>query len=106
MQSVHITTNVVISNPVHGEVSWKQHYVINLSDTCADRWFSPGTPVFTTNKNDRHDMAEILLKVTLNTINQPTNQLLHCSLQLYLTFTFELTWKSLRKVISNQEALK
>jgi hypothetical protein len=31
-------------------------------------WFSPGTPVFSTNKAGRHDIAEILLKVALNTI--------------------------------------
>jgi hypothetical protein len=30
--------------------------------------FSPGTPVSATNKTDRHDIAEILLKVALNTI--------------------------------------
>jgi hypothetical protein len=34
------------------------------------RWFSPGTPVSSTNKSDHHDIAEILLKVALNTINQ------------------------------------
>jgi hypothetical protein len=34
----------------------------------ADRWFSPGTPVSSTNKADRHDMNEILLKVALNTL--------------------------------------
>jgi hypothetical protein len=33
-------------------------------------WFSPGTPVSATNKTDRHDVTEILLKVALNTINQ------------------------------------
>jgi hypothetical protein len=33
--------------------------------TC--QWFSPGTSVSYTNKTDRHDIAEILLKVTLNT---------------------------------------
>jgi hypothetical protein len=27
------------------------------------RWFSPGTPVSPTNKTDRHDISEILLKV-------------------------------------------
>ena len=27
-------------------------------------WFSPGTPVSPTNKTDRHDIVEILLKVT------------------------------------------
>ena len=32
------------------------------------RWFSP---VLSTNKNDCHDITEILLKVALNTINQP-----------------------------------
>jgi hypothetical protein len=32
-------------------------------------WFSPGTPVSSNNKTDRHDIAEILLKVALNTIN-------------------------------------
>jgi hypothetical protein len=35
------------------------------------RWFSPGTPVSSTNKTDYHDITEILLKVDLNTINQP-----------------------------------
>jgi hypothetical protein len=32
--------------------------------------FSPGTPASSTTKADRHDMAEILLKVALNTIKQ------------------------------------
>ena len=35
-----------------------------------DRWFSPSTPVSSTNKTNRHDIIEILLKVALNTINQ------------------------------------
>jgi hypothetical protein len=33
--------------------------------------FSPGIPVSLTNKTDRHDITEILLKVALNTINLP-----------------------------------
>jgi hypothetical protein len=33
------------------------------------RWFSPGTPVSSTNKTDSHDISEILLKVTLHSIN-------------------------------------
>ena len=37
------------------------------------QWFSPGTPVSSTTKNDRHDITEILLKVALGTI-KPTNQ--------------------------------
>jgi hypothetical protein len=41
-----------------------------------NRWFSPGTPVSSTNKTDRHDITEILLKVALNTISQtkPSHQ--------------------------------
>ena len=36
--------------------------------------FSAGPPVSSTNKTDRHDIAEILLKVALNTIsNKQTN---------------------------------
>jgi hypothetical protein len=34
------------------------------------RWFSPGTPASSTTKTGRHDLAEILLKVVLNTLNQ------------------------------------
>jgi len=39
------------------------------------RWISPGPPVGSTNKTDCHDIAEILLKVVLNTIipNQTNN---------------------------------
>jgi hypothetical protein len=38
------------------------------------RWFSPGTPASSTTKTGRHDTAEILLKVALNTKNQKSNQ--------------------------------
>ena len=38
------------------------------------RWFSPGPPVSFTNKTDRHDITEILLKVMLNTIKQTNKQ--------------------------------
>ena len=34
------------------------------------RWFSPGTPASSTTKTGRRDIAEILLKVSLNTKNQ------------------------------------
>jgi hypothetical protein len=33
-----------------------------------DWWFSPGTLVSSINKTDRHDIAEILLKVAFTTI--------------------------------------
>jgi hypothetical protein len=35
--------------------------------------FSPGAPVSSTNKTDRHDVTEVLLKVALNTIKQTNN---------------------------------
>ena len=69
MQSVPITTKVVSSNPIHGEVYSIQHYVIKfLSDLRQVGGFFPGTPVSSTNKIDRHNITEIFLKVALNTI--------------------------------------
>jgi len=38
--------------------------------TAHGRWLSPGNPASSTTKTGRHDIAEILLKVALNTINQ------------------------------------
>ena len=40
--------------------------ITNFSVT--GQWFSPGTPVSSTNKTDHHEITEILLKVALNTI--------------------------------------
>jgi hypothetical protein len=40
------------------------------------RWFSPGPPVSPTNKTDRQDITEILLKVTLNTMMPKTKTLI------------------------------
>ena len=34
------------------------------------QWFSPDSPASSTTKTGRHDIAEILLKVALNTINR------------------------------------
>jgi len=39
------------------------------------QWFSPGTPASSTIKTGHHDIAEILLKVVLNTKNQSINKL-------------------------------
>jgi len=65
-----ITTKVMSSNPAHGEVSLIQHCVIKYVSDLRQvyQWFSPGTPVSSTNKTDHHDTTEILLKVALNTI--------------------------------------
>jgi hypothetical protein len=49
-------------------------------------WFSLGTPVSCTNKTDRHDVAEILVKVALSTIT--------LTLKRYTEVMF---WRSLLK---------
>ena len=65
MQSVHITTDVVISNLDQGEV----HLCDKVCQwLMAGQWFSQGTPVSCINKTDHHDITEILLKKVLNTI--------------------------------------
>jgi hypothetical protein len=44
----------------------------NVANVCqwfaVGRWFSPGTPVSSTNKTGRHDITLILWKVALRTI--------------------------------------
>jgi hypothetical protein len=65
-----ITTKVVSSNPIHGEVYSIQQLcdkVCQCLATC--QWFSQSTPVSSTNKTDRYDITEVLLNVKLNTIN-------------------------------------
>ena len=74
MQSVPITTNVVWFEPR----SWRGAIDATLCDKVCQclvpgRLFSPGTLVSTSNKTNRHDIAEIFLKVELSTIYQPTN---------------------------------
>ena len=49
----------------------------------AGLWFSPGTLVSPTTKTDRHDITEILLKVTLNIITLHANP-------FYLIYCFEM----------------
>ena len=67
MYLVPITTSVASWNPTQAI----QHYVIKFVSNLRQ----VGTPVFSTNRTDRHDTTEILLKVTLNTINQPGHQI-------------------------------
>jgi hypothetical protein len=56
MQSVPITTKVVSSNHVHGQVYSMQHYVVNfVSDLRQGDGFVLSTPVSSTNKTDRHN---------------------------------------------------
>jgi hypothetical protein len=62
------------------------------------RKFSPGTPASSTTKTGRHDIAKILLKVALNTINQSiehvqyNNQIHIVFRKLYLLFMARRTY--------------
>ena len=54
--------------------SWRGVLYTKLFDKicqclATSQWFSPDTPVSSTNKTNIHDIAEMLLKVELNTIN-------------------------------------
>ena len=64
--SLLVSTKFVRSRPAQCGVYSMQYYVIKFVVT--GWWFSPGTPVFSTNKTDPHFITEILLKVASNTM--------------------------------------
>jgi len=76
----YLTTNTSLS-PIRrgfalGFVNYKKGYTRRTAASdkayqllAHGRWFSPGTPASSA-KTGRHDIAEMLLKVALNTINQ------------------------------------
>jgi hypothetical protein len=55
--------------------------------TVEGQWFSLSTPVPSTNKTDHHNIAEILLKLELNTMNQnkPTTDIF--TTEIYNSYT-------------------
>ena len=65
-----ITTEVVSSNPIQAGVLDATLCDKVCQSPAAGLWFSPCIPVSFTNKTDRHDITEILLKVALNTITK------------------------------------
>ena len=75
---IGFTATYAISAYHHWSCEFESHSWLDVLDTTlgdqvcqwleAGRWFSPGNPVSSTNKTDRHDITEILLKVALNTI--------------------------------------
>jgi hypothetical protein len=80
---VKFTTTCVISAYHQQSCDFESHSWRGVLDTTlcdkvcqwlpAGRWLSQGTPVSATNNTDPHDIAEILLKVALNTINLSPN---------------------------------
>ena len=81
------------SKPVHGEVYSIQRYVIVCQWLATGQWFSPGTctPISSNNKTDHHDITEILLKVTLNTIYLPTSSV-YCDIWQAFQYSFYIFW--------------
>ena len=61
--------NILSSNATHGEAYLIQHYVIKFVKSMVFTGYS----VSSTNKTDRHDIIEILLKKVLNTIPPKVN---------------------------------
>ena len=78
---VGFTTSWAIGAYHHQRCEFKSCWLRDVLDTTlcdkvcqwlmAGQWFSPGTPVSSTNKTDHHDITEILLKVALNTKLNP-----------------------------------
>jgi hypothetical protein len=54
------------------------------------RWFSPGTPVSSTSKTDRHDITEILLKVAINTVTHNPLMLFWIHTAKYMNYLYLL----------------
>ena len=78
----YITQNHFDLLPKEPNQIWYKVHVISSSEKQCNkvcqwlakcRWLSPGTPVSSTNKTDRRDIVEILLKVALNTITNNPN---------------------------------
>jgi hypothetical protein len=77
--------------------------------------FSPGTPASSTTKTGRHDIAEILLKVTLNTtlFQQGKNNFClgwyrprSCLVNISLKSNFDLSDKSQQWTVNVYKCLK
>ena len=77
----YLTTRTSLSQIQHGFVHGSVNYKKGCTRLAAasdkvylllahDQWLSPVTLASFTTKDDHHDIAEILLKVALNTINQ------------------------------------
>ena len=70
--------------------SWRGVFDTTLCDKvwqwlATGRWFSPGTPGFSTNKIYRDDITELLLKVALNSTSLTLNPVDHYFLQYSIT---------------------
>jgi len=83
-KTIYAISAYQVLSPALGNVCSIQHYVIKfVSGLRQVGGFFPGTLVSCTNKTDRHDITEILLKVALNTITLISNILLNLRIFYY-----------------------
>jgi hypothetical protein len=88
---VPITTNVLSSNPVHSEVLDTALCDKVCQWLAAGQWFSSGTPVSSTNKTDRHNITEKLLKVALGTLTLMSITIIYIVLYWFLS-VYVIIW--------------
>ena len=94
---VRFTTTYAISADHHESCEFEHYprrgvlYTTLCDKVChsfaTSRWFSPGTPVSSTNITDHHDIIDLLLKVALNTGSQPTNHTRRIMYSVYIEHT-------------------
>ena len=105
---VSANSEVVSPNRVDAEVYSIKHYM-TVFEWLATGWcFSLGSSISSTNKTYSHDIAEILLKVTLKVINQINKHYLYmCTLQLSSHFpdTYGISKKCLKSPKGQPEAV-
>jgi hypothetical protein len=70
---VNVDDIIITTGAVVVVINWRRVLGTTVCDKvcqslAAGWWFSLGTPVSSTNKTDRHDKTEILLKVMLSTM--------------------------------------
>ena len=93
-------TKVVSSNSAHGEVYSIRDHVCQWLAT--GRWLCSGTPFSSTNKTDRHNITEILMKVALSTTNQPNHQTIRYHVNLLFIVDKICTKQELQYILWNQ----
>jgi hypothetical protein len=69
---LHILNWSIQNTYISSTATWRSEEVCKRLSTC--RWFSPGTSVSSISKTDHHEIAEMLLKVALNTIYKQANK--------------------------------
>ena len=83
------------------EIIWQSTYASDkvYQLLAHGRWFSLDTPAFSTTKAGRHDIAEILLKVALNTKN-PNKKSEYIIFDWQITLYQFISWNNLTSIVT------